>query len=64
MVLLEKETESTISPNTSQKSELSYSSFGFRSDESKTSFLYGIDYFSAQRAYSHNYDYARAVKDV
>ncbi|CAI4519019.1 CFF_collapsed_G0023300.mRNA.1.CDS.1 [Saccharomyces cerevisiae] len=62
MVLLEKEeTESTISQYFREYECLTVS-WGFRSDEIKHLSSMVLTYTSAQREYSHNTDYARAVK--
>ncbi|CAI4828043.1 AHG_G0057300.mRNA.1.CDS.1 [Saccharomyces cerevisiae] len=61
MVLLERKKLKAQYPNTSENMNV-LEFLGFRSDEIKHLFLYGIDIFFCQREYSHNTDYARAVK--
>ncbi|CAI4438714.1 ADI_G0014860.mRNA.1.CDS.1 [Saccharomyces cerevisiae] len=61
MVLLERKKLKAQFPNTSENMNV-LQFLGFRSDEIKHLFSMVLTYTSAQREYSHNTDYARAVK--
>ncbi|KAF4004101.1 DEAD/DEAH box helicase family protein [Saccharomyces cerevisiae] len=61
MVLLERKKLKAQFPNTSENMNV-LQFLGFRSDEIKHLFLYGIDIYFCPEGVSHNTDYARAVK--
>ncbi|CAI4388976.1 CNT_collapsed_G0014090.mRNA.1.CDS.1 [Saccharomyces cerevisiae] len=61
MVLLERKKLKAQFPNTSENMNV-LQFLGFRSDEIKHLSSMVLTYTSAQREYSHNTDYARAVK--
>ncbi|CAI4243051.1 AMH_1a_G0000960.mRNA.1.CDS.1 [Saccharomyces cerevisiae] len=61
MVLLERKKLKAQFPNTSENMNV-LQFLGFRSDEIKHLFLYGIDIYFCPEECSHNTDYARAVK--
>ncbi|CAI4752407.1 ADI_G0044850.mRNA.1.CDS.1 [Saccharomyces cerevisiae] len=63
MVLLERKKLKAQFPNTSENMNV-LQFLGFRSDEIKHLFLYGIDIYFCPEEYSHNTDYARLSKDV
>ncbi|CAI6383624.1 AIF_HP2_G0001220.mRNA.1.CDS.1 [Saccharomyces cerevisiae] len=61
--LLERKKLKAQFPNTSENMNV-LQFLGFRSDEIKHLFLYGIDIYFCPEEYSHNTDYARAVKKM